>query len=615
LPSISETPLGARCLGGNVCGFLVWAPRAKTVAVHVLSPHERLVPMEAGEKGYFYARVDGVPAGALYRYRLDGGKEWPDPASAAQPQGVHGPSQVVDHGFDWSDAAWRGLPLREYVLYELHAGTFTPEGTFDAIIPRIADLKELGITAIEIMPVAQFPGNRNWGYDGVYPFAVQDSYGGPQAFKRLVNACHAQKMAVVLDVVYNHLGPEGNYAGEFGFYFTEAYKTPWGAALNFDQEYSDEVRRYFIENALRWISEFHIDGLRLDAIHAIVDASARPFVQELTEACHQRAKGLKREVQIIAESNRNDGRIVSPCGRGGWSLDSQWSDDFHHSLRVALTGESVGYYQDFTGVPDLAKAFAGDFVYTGQYSKFRKHRYGNSSRDLPGQSFVVFSQNHDQVGNRKVGDRLSVAVSFEQLKLAAAAALLSPCVPLLFMGEEYGEKAPFQYFVSHGDPGIVEAVRRGRGEEFASFEWTGELPDPQDEGTFTRSKLDWDLRNAGTHRVLLEFYRELLRLRRETPALAQLDKSSQEVTLAADGKALFVRRWAANSQVSAIFYFGPEAQTAELSFTAGVWRPLLDSTEERWNGPGAALPSGLESSGKVQLVLKPWSALAFALWK
>ena len=615
--TISETPLGACPLDGGACSFLVWAPRAEKVEVHIVAPQDRIVPMQSGEKGYFQARVENLPAGALYRYRLDGATERPDPASALQPQGVHGPSQVMERRFDWADKSWPGLPLREYVLYELHVGTFTPQGTFDAIIPRLAELKALGVTAIEIMPVAQFPGNRNWGYDGVYPFAVQDSYGGPQSLKRLVNACHAQGMAVVLDVVYNHLGPEGNYASEFGFYFTEAYKTPWGAALNFEQEYSDEVRRYFIENALRWITEFHMDGLRLDAIHAIVDPSARPFLQELGEACHQRARELQREVHIIAESNRNDNRVVHPCERGGWTLDGQWNDDFHHSLRVALTGEKAGYYQDFSGAPDLAKAFRQGFVYSGEYSKFRKKRYGNSSADLPGQSLVVFSQNHDQVGNRKVGDRLTAVLSFEQLKLAAATVLLSPYVPLLFMGEEYGEKAPFQYFVSHGDPAIIEAVRKGRGEEFASFEWSGELPDPQDERTFLNSKLNWNSRSVGEHRVLLDFYRELLRLRRETPALAKLDKHSQEVALVAEQKGLLVRRWTQRehrtSEVAMVFYFGEESTPVELPLPAGSWLPLLDSAEARWKGVGGTPPSGFKSSGSVQLVLKSWSALVWLL--
>ncbi len=613
MPTPFDFPLGAVLTAPGACSFLVWAPRAQKVDVHILSPRERFVVMQPQGRGYFHALVEDVPPGVLYNYRLDGDADRPDPASRFQPQGVHGPSQVADSRFNWADDHWRGLPLHDYVLYELHVGTFTPQGDFDAIIPRITDLKALGVTVIEIMPVAQFPGARNWGYDGVYPFAVQDSYGGPQALKRLMNACHQQGMGVVLDVVYNHLGPEGNYAGDFGFYFTDMYKTPWGAALNFEQEHSDEVRRYFIENALQWITDFHVDGLRLDAIHAIVDPSARPFIQELGEACHQRAKELNRKVHIIAESNRNDNRTVMPLDRGGWDLGSQWNDDFHHSLHVALTGEQTGYYQDFAGVPDLAKAFREGFVYSGQYSKFRKRRHGNSPRELPGQSFVVFAQNHDQVGNRKVGDRLSALVSFDQAKLAAAAMLLSPYVPLLFMGEEYGEQAPFQYFVSHNDTAIIDAVRKGRGEEFASFEWSGDLPDPQAESTFLHSKLNWDSRGYGEHRNLWDFYRELLRLRRETPALAQLDKQSQEVTTFVDDKLMFVRRWAGERQIAIALYFGEAPLPIELPFPEGRWGILLNSAEARWSGPGDETPKEVKSLGAVQLVLNPWSASVWAL--
>ena len=613
-----EIPLGARCLAENRCGFLVWAPKAERVNVHLLSPGDRVVPMQRLERGYFHVEVEGVGPGALYRYRLDGETERPDPVSRFQPQGVHGPSQVVDHSFDWSDANWRGLSLRDYVLYELHTGTFTPEGTFDAIVPRIQDLKALGITAIEIMPVAQFPGNRNWGYDGVYPYAVQDSYGGPAGLKRLVNACHAHGIAVVLDVVYNHLGPEGNYASDFGYYFTDMYKTPWGAALNFEQAHSDEVRRYFIDNAVQWIEEFHIDGLRLDAIHAIVDPSARPFIEDLAAACQSKGEELHREVTVIAESNRNDRRIVIPREQDGWGLDSQWNDDFHHSLRVAFTGEQEGYYEDFSGVADLARAFGEGFVYQGEYSKFRKRRHGNSSGGLAGEKFVVFAQNHDQVGNRKAGDRLTSAVSFEQLKLAAAAVLLSPYIPLLFMGEEYGETAPFQYFVSHSDPAIIEAVRKGRSEEFADFRWAGELPDPQDEQTFLRSKLHWNLRQESQHRVLLDFYEELLRLHREIPALRHLGRDAQSLRVELDNEAkaiLMVRRHE-GSEVFVGFRFGAKAAHPEWLVPVGHWTKRLDSASSRWASPrsGRAANESAESlqiTSEGKLFLGPWSVVMY----
>jgi maltooligosyltrehalose trehalohydrolase len=610
-PVPRDVPLGAVCSADKSCTFLVWAPKANTLDVRLLSPRERTIPMQQLDRGYFFAAVDDISAGTLYRYRIDGQTDRPDPASRFQPQGVHGPSQVIDPRFDWDDRAWRGLPLHQYVFYELHVGTFTPDGTFDAIIPHLADLKELGITALEIMPVAQFPGNRNWGYDGVYPFAVQDSYGGPSGLKTLVNACHQQGLAVVLDVVYNHFGPEGNYAGDFAPYFTDLYKTPWGQAINFDQAWSDEVRRYFIDNALQWITDFHIDALRLDAIHAIVDMSVQPFVQELAAACHDRAKELDRHVHVIAESNRNDRRVVSACTAGGWGLDAEWNDDFHHSMRVALTGERAGYYRDFSGLEDLARAFRDGFVYTGQYSAFRRKSYGSSSCDLPGERLVVFDQNHDQVGNRKMGDRLANLVSFEQLKLAAAIVLLSPCLPLLFMGEEYAETSPFQYFISHGDPDLVKAVRKGRSEEFASFAWSGEVPDPQSEETFLRSKLNWHLQSDGRHRVLRSYYRELLHIRRAIPALAQLDKKNQEVVLA-DENVILVRRWNGSSQLFAAFHFDAALAQVRLPLPSGRWEKRLDSSEEHWGGEGSQTPEILQSRDGVDLLLAPWAVVVFS---
>ncbi|MFZ1974362.1 MAG: malto-oligosyltrehalose trehalohydrolase [Candidatus Acidiferrales bacterium] len=606
-----ERPLGAVMTGEAQCSFQVWAPRAKKVDLHITFPNERIVPMQSAERGYFHADVSDVDPGTLYYYRLDDGRERPDPASRFQPQGVHGPSEVVENDFPWTDGDWRGLALEKYVLYELHVGTFTPAGTFDAIIPRIAALKELGITAIELMPVAQFPGNRNWGYDGVYPYAVQESYGGPAALKRLVNACHEQGMAIVLDVVYNHLGPEGNYSSEFGEYFTDLYKTPWGQSLNFDAAASDEVRRYFIENALQWITDFHFDALRLDAIHAIVDPSATPFLQELADHVHARAEQLHQLVYLFPESNRNDAREVTSPSEGGLGLDSVWNDDFHHALHVLLTGEQTGYYEDFHGVNDLAQAFRAGFVYSGQYSKYRGRRHGNSSQKIPGQSLIVFAQNHDQVGNRLLGDRLAQTASFEQLKLAAGVVLLAPYIPLIFMGEEYGDTAPFLYFVSHGDPALVEAVRKGRAEEFARFGWGAEIPDPQSEETFGRSKLNWELRKEGRHGVLWNFYRELLRLRREIPALARLDKKSTEVVAYPNQKTLFLRRWNGASRVFAVFNFDTRPVELSLPIPAGQWQELLESAEKRWQGSGSEVPESIDSRGGVSLSI---AASAFCLF-
>jgi len=421
----ASSPLGAHFQGEQQCSFLVWAPNVEQVEVRVKTPAERVFPLRRDERGYHYGLVEGLEPGGRYYYCLDQSVERPDPASSFQPEGVHGPSEVIDPAFDWEDQGWFGLPLRDYLIYELHVGTFTPEGTFDAIIPLLPELIELGVTALELMPVAQFPGARNWGYDGVYPYAVQDSYGGPSGLKRLVNACHQCGLAVVLDVVYNHLGPEGNYLREFGPYFTDRYRTPWGAALNFDGEHSQEVRRFFLENALRWQTQFHLDALRLDAVHAIKDCSARPFLQELAQLTRQRSEQLNRRFYLIAESDLNDARLTAPEVLGGYGLDGQWSDDFHHSLHVLLTGERDGYYMDFGGTGLLAKVFREGYAYTGQYSAYRRQPHGNSPRLNSAKQFVVYSQNHDQVGNRRDGDRLSRLAHLEGLKLAAGTVLLS----------------------------------------------------------------------------------------------------------------------------------------------------------------------------------------------
>lgn len=604
-----QRPLGATILDSGKCSFLVWAPRAKQVEICILTPDQRTVAMTPLPFGYFCAELQGVEPGAEYKYRLDGKNERPDPASKFQPHGVHGPSQVVSSGFNWQDQSWRGLPLSQYVIYELHVGTFTPEGTFDAIIPRLESLSHLGITAIELMPVAQFPGDRNWGYDGVYPFAVQNSYGGREAFKRLVEACHRTGIAVVLDVVYNHLGPEGNYSADFAPYFTSNYKTAWGDALNFEGPDSDHVRRYFIDNALQWLDEFHVDALRLDAVHAILDISARPFVKELASTVREFAERSNRLVYLMPESNRNDAHLVRPPEIGGWGLASVWNDDFHHALRVLLTGEREGYYQDYSGIEDLARSLRQGFVYTGQYSKYRKRRHGNSSAGLRGEHFIVFAQNHDQIGNRREGDRLTRLISFEQLKLAAAAVVFSPFLPLIFMGEEYGEPAPFQYFVSHSDLHLIEAVRKGRMEEFESFDHSLDVPDPQSAETFQRSRLNWNLHNQGRHKVLRDFYRELFRLRREVPALAHLDMETLEIE--ATPGTLFLRRWSRSSQIFVIFHFDSDSRELVAALPRGSWRKLIDSSDVKWSGPGSSLPAHFTSGGEIRLKAPPGSVALF----
>ncbi len=598
----SGPKLGCTTLASGGAEFFVWAPRAAKVELRVVEPSERRIAMRHAGRGYYHALVNEISPGDLYFYRLDDRVDRPDPASRLQPRGVHGPSAVTDLSFDWNDSGWKGPALEDYLFYEIHVGTFTQEGTFDGVARKLDDLAELGVTAIELMPVAQFPGARNWGYDGVYPFAVHASYGGPEGLQRLVDACHRRGLAVALDVVYNHLGPEGNYLSEFGPYFTDRYRTPWGEAVNFDGAESDEVRRYFIENALDWITDFHVDALRLDSVHAIVDNSATPFLEELCASVHERARALGRRVQVIAESDRNDARLVRERERGGWGLDAVWNDDLHHALHTLLTGERAGYYADFGAILDLGRAFTDRFAYSGQYSAFRRRRQGNFAGDIPARRFVVFSQNHDQTGNRMQGERLSALGSFEELKLAAGVILLGPFLPLLFMGEEYGERAPFLYFVSHGDPDLVEAVRRGRKQEFAAFDWRGEPPDPQDEGTFLRSKLGWELASSPSNRALREFYRETIRLRRQTLAIAGKHSETVQVSVQPEGKAVAIRRKSDGSEVLVAFHFGEHETAVELPAGEGCWEKAFDSAEPRWQGRGSAAPARIEASGEPTIV-------------
>ena len=612
---------GARCLGGDRVRFCVWAPFADSAAIHLVAPQKSSVPLQAVGDGYYGGTAEGVAPGSRYFIALGKAgrngqnhvQRWPDPASRCQPEGVHGPSQVVDEAFKWQADNWQGLCLSRYVISEIHVGTFTPAGTLDAVIGELDRLRDSGFTALELMPVAQFPGRRNWGYDGVYPFAVQNSYGGPLALKRLVDACHQRKMALILDVVYNHLGPEGNYLEQFGPYFTDFYRTLWGRAVNFDGPESDPVRRFFIENALQWVREFKIDALRLDAVHAIYDFSARPFLKELAGAVHTTAEMQDRRIYCIAESALNDANIVRTRKENGLGLDAQWNDDFHHALHTLLTGENQGYYQDFGRLADLAKAWKEGFVYSGGYSRFRRRRHGNSSGDIPGRRLVVYSQNHDQVGNRMQGERLSTLISFEQQKLAAAQVLLAPYIPLFFMGEEYGEKAPFPYFVSHSDPALVEAVRKGRAAEFAGFQWEGTPPDPQDENTFFMARPDPSLAGGGRHKILLAFHKNLLRLRRRIGCLHRLRKTDMQVQHLEAGRVLLVRRRGPADEVCAVFHFGAAVLDCALPLPAGCWSKWLDSADTKWSGPGSMLAVHVAAHRgvSIKLALTAHSAVVF----
>lgn len=584
------------------CEFVVWAPFRKKVALKTVSPDEQTIPMTKDRSGYWRLTVENMSPRTKYYYLLDNEIERPDPASHFQPEGVHGPSQIVNHiQFPREDHNWQGIPLEEMIIYELHPGTFTDKGTLKAVIPRLDDLGELGINTIEIMPVAQFPGARNWGYDGVNLFAVQNSYGGPRALKELVNACHRRGLAVILDVVYNHLGPEGNYLRDFGPYFTGKYKTPWGEAVNFDDEYSDDVRNFFIENALHWFGNYHVDALRLDAIHAIFDMSAKPFLQELAEKVEAFSAEQGRKFYLIAESNLNDVRTIRPTELGGHGMDAQWSDDFHHALHTLLTGENTGYYVDFGQTDHLVKAIGEGFTYDWKYSRYRQRHHGSSSAERPGKQFVVCIQNHDQVGNRMLGDRLSVIVPFEALKLAAGTLLLSPYIPMLFMGEEYGERTPFLYFVSHGDPELIRAVWEGRKAEFEAFRWEGEPPDPQSEETFLRSKLNWEQRETGKHGILLKYYRKLIQLRTEVPALKFPDKSNLQISSWKKEKVIGMHRWRSDSQVFCLMNYNNIKNRISVRLPEGSWIKILDSADSFWEGRGASLPRSLHHGHTLEL--------------
>jgi maltooligosyltrehalose trehalohydrolase len=496
----------------------VWAPRPRTVELIV---GDRRLPMTRAEDGWWDGPGGAVAAGTDYAFALDGSDPLPDPRSPWQPHGVHGASRWVDHGQSrWSDDGWQPAPWPSAVVYELHVGTFTPGGTFDAAIERLDDLVDLGITHVELMPVAEFPGVRGWGYDGVDLFAPHHAYGGPEGLKRLIDAAHARGLAVLIDVVYNHLGPDGNYLPRFGPYLTDRHRVPWGDAINLDGPGSDEVRRFLCDNALTWLRDYHADGLRIDAIHAFVDASATHFLEQLSCEVDALETDLERPLLLVAESDLNDPRVVRPRAERGLGMDAQWSDDFRHALHVTLTGEQDGIHGDFTGMADLCTAVRDVFVYAGRRSRFRDRRHGRPVGDLSRSRFVGFLQNHDQVGNREHGERSSHLLGTDALKAAAAIVLLGPQVPMLFQGEEWGASTPFLFFTDHQDPDLAEAVRTGRREEFRAHEEAGEIPDPQAKETFERSRLDWDERGRAPHSGVLDWHRRLIRARRTIPDLA-----------------------------------------------------------------------------------------------
>jgi maltooligosyltrehalose trehalohydrolase len=560
---------GATPVPGGGVQFRVWAPHVQTLAVNVGGA---VFPMTRDGEDFEVLVPQALP-GQTYSLLLDEAKERPDPVSRAQPEGVHGPSEIIDpDAFVWADQDWKGLDLDRYIIYELHTGTFTPEGTFEGIIQKIPYLKELGITAIELMPVAEFPGRRNWGYDGVDFFAPHSSYGGPEGLKKLVNACHRAGVAVVLDVVYNHVGPEGNYLAEFGPFFTDHYRTPWGPAVNFDGPGSDGVRQFFIDNALYWLTEYHMDALRLDAIHSIYDMSALHILAELAERFHQQAADLGRKAWLIAESDLNDVRVIQPRSDGGYGLDAQWFDEFHHALISYLTKMRRGFLGAFGRLADIQKALSEGFIHDGIYSPYRRRRFGSSSKDLPGDKFVIFVQNHDQIANTNQGMRLSQLVSLDQFKLAVTLLFCSPYLPMLFMGEEFAETAAFLYFTSHLDPALAKLVTEGRRKEYAEFATSGAFFDPQSPATFERSKITWSLLEEAKHQAILSFYRELIALRKRWPCLSNCRKDLTTVTID-DAILRMERRDPSGSRALLICNFGPDSATLDESV-----RPALQTT-------------------------------------
>jgi maltooligosyltrehalose trehalohydrolase len=542
----------------------------------------RGLPMTGEGRGYFHKRVPGVAEGQRYAYRLDGGPERPDPSSLWQPDGVHSPSAVVrPERFARTDRGWKGVAREDLVFYELHVGTFTPQGTFEAIIPRLESLRRLGVTALELMPVAQFPGTRNWGYDGVFPYAAQNSYGGPQGLARLVDACHGHGLAVFLDVVYNHFGPEGNYTGEYGPYVTDRYRTPWGMAVNYDGPGSDAVRDFVLDNVRMWLDEFHFDGLRLDAVHAIYDLGARHLLRAIEDVADDVAAQADRKIHIVAESDLNDPRLLLPPERGGYGLDAQWSDDFHHAVHSHLTGERQGYYADFGPAQDLTRVLEQPFLYAGTYSPSRDRTHGASPEGLTGDRFVVCIQNHDQVGNRARGDRLGTLLEPSAQRLAASLLLLSPHLPLLFMGEEYGERNRFPFFCSFSDPQLIQNVREGRRREFEAFSWQGEVPDPQAETTFASARLSWAWPEGTFHAGLRHLYIDLLAARRAWPPCRDFTHRTARLLGGAGEGVLRLLRGPddMNRNQALHIYFNLTAQPQELPDGSDPARRMLFTSE------------------------------------
>jgi maltooligosyltrehalose trehalohydrolase len=540
--------------------FGVWGPQAQRMC---LRWREQSLPMQGPSKrGWWTLEVPDASWGDRYAFLLnDDSTPYPDPRGPRQPDGVHGPSELYDHSkFEWHDQLWRGAPKTGCIIYELHIGTFSKEGTFDAAIEHLPYLSDLGVTHVEIMPVASWAGKQGWGYDGVALFAPHEPYGGPDGFKRLVDACHANSLSVILDVVYNHFGPVGNYTTQFGPYLNEKRKTPWGDAVNLDEAGSDEVRRFFVDNALMWLKDYHCDGLRLDAVHAFIDLSAVHFLEQISIEVERLGATLAKEFYLIAESDLNDPRIVRSREGHGYGMDSQWSDDFHHSLFSLLyqpkEGET-GYYSDFGSLGNLHKALKHAFVYDGQYSQYRKRRHGRPVDGLSAHHFVYFDQNHDQIGNRGWGERLEHLIGMDSAKVAIGIVLTAPCIPMLFMGEEWATSAPFLYFADHEDEEMRRLVAEGRKREFAAFNFDGEVPNPEDPKTYDLSKLKWEEQGEAKHAEMLAWVKALISLRRRTIALNDGDLNHLVVSTDEEHRTLVLER----DEVRVLINFGKQSYT------------------------------------------------------
>ncbi len=557
-------------LNGDQAEFRVWAPIPNQITLRLMRAGAEPQDIAMQRDGEDFVATALAAVGNRYAYVLDGGTPVPDPVSRCLPEGVHGPTEIVDpSAFGWRDQEWRGRELRDYVIYELHIGTFTPEGTFDAAIGKLEYLRQLGITVVEIMPVSAFPGTRDWGYDGVSPYSVQANYGGPDGFKRFVDAAHRIGLAVVLDVVYNHLGPEGNYLPMFGPYFTAHHQTPWGEAVNYDSAGCEHVRRYVIDNALHWIREYHLDGLRLDAVQTIKDDSPTHILAEIQERVQGLARELDRTVCVIAETDENDSRYTKPLADQGYGLDAVWSDDFHHAVHAFFTGERQGYYQDFGDPQDIARAVSDGYVFQGEYFRFWHAARGTSAEGVPLLANVICTQNHDQVGNRAKGERLSVLTPRGARKLSAALMLLAPHTPLLFMGQEYDETAPFQFFADFQDPALKKAVSEGRRGEFKDFDFA-DVPDPEDPATFERSKLTWA--DGAQNREMLDWYQQLLQLRKQNVVNGERTAHAQY----ADG----LLTMQVPAQNPTLVLIASLKKGVALPTLENGWREVLDSDED-----------------------------------